>query len=188
MYYEKPKTTAEVIAPVDMDNGGTGNVEAGEGENNANKVVKEQDETEDDDDEAIETGTESGVTRSGRVITKPTRLIEEMGALASNDIGLSSAEEKYYDTMWKMSEMAFVGAGIGGGFVDTNELHVMKYKQAMASKDALKWEVAVEEEHECMLMHKVREPVPIEELPEGSKVLTSTWAMKKKGTGRTAHA
>jgi hypothetical protein len=80
---------------------------------------------------------------------KPMRLIEEIGAAASSgDIGLSKAEEKYYDTMWKMSEMAFVGTRIGGGFVDTNELHIMKYKEAMAGKDALKWEIAVEEEHE----------------------------------------
>jgi hypothetical protein len=146
--------------------------------------IKEQDEAEGDNKGAIATETNSGATRLGRVVMKLMRLIEEIGAAASSgDIGLSEAEEKYYDTMWKMSEMAFVGAGIGGGFVDTNELHVMKYKEAIAGKDAPKWEIAVEEEHECMMKHKVWEPVPIEELPKDSKVLTSTWAMKKKANG-----
>jgi hypothetical protein len=182
MYYEKPETTAEVIAPVEMDDDDTGDIEAGEGENKVTEHVEEQNEVE-EDEEVIATEVESGTTRSGRIVMKPTRLIEEIGAVANGGIGLSQAEEKYYDTMWKMSEMAFVGAGIGGGFVDTNELHVMKYKEAMAGKDAPKWEIAVEEEHERMMKHKVWEPVPIEELPKDSKVLTSTWAMKKKANG-----
>jgi hypothetical protein len=47
-----------------------------------------------------------------------------MGATASPyEIGLSAAEEKYYNATWKISETALVGAGIGGGFVDTSELH-----------------------------------------------------------------
>ena len=46
-----------------------------------------------------------------------------------------------------MNKMALVGAGIGGGFIDTNELHVTKYKEAMARKDADKWQKAVDEEH-----------------------------------------
>jgi hypothetical protein len=53
-------------------------------------------------------------------------------------------EEKYYDTMWKLSETAFVGAGIGGGFVDTSELHVMKFKEAMEGKDDTVFRVVTE--------------------------------------------
>ena len=34
-----------------------------------------------------------------------------------------------------------------------------------------------------MMQHCVWEPVPIEEVPEGSKILTSTWTMKKKPNG-----
>jgi hypothetical protein len=93
---------------------------------------------------------------------------------------LFSAEEKYYETMRKMSETAFVGAGIGGGFVDKHELHVMKFKEAKAGKDTVKWLKAVDEEHERMQKHQVWEPAPIEKLPKGSKVLTSTWSMKKR--------
>jgi hypothetical protein len=119
------------------------------------------------------------------VTFQPTRLIEEMGATASPyEIGLSAAEDKYYNAMWKMSETAFVGAGIGGGFIDTSELHVMKFKEAMSGKDKVQWQNAVEEEHQRMVKHKVWEPVSKDELPEGSKVLTSTWAMKKKANGK----
>jgi hypothetical protein len=85
--------------------------------------------------------------------------------------------------MWKMSETAFVGAGLGGGFVDTSKLHVMKFKEAMTGNDAVKWQKAVDEEHERRQKHRVWEPVPFKELPKGSKVLTSTWAMKKKANG-----
>jgi len=38
------------------------------------------------------------------------------------------------------TEFAFVGAGIGGGFDDTNELHVMKFDEAMNTPDKPKWE------------------------------------------------
>jgi hypothetical protein len=46
-----------------------------------------------------------------------------------------------------MSVVACVGAGIGGGFVNTNELHVMKYQQAMETEDKEQWTLAVKEEH-----------------------------------------
>jgi hypothetical protein len=76
-------------------------------------------------------------------------LINKIGATVSSyEIGLSVAEENYYNTMWKMSETAFVGAGLKGGFVDTSELHVMKFKEAMTGNNAAKWQKAVNEEHE----------------------------------------
>ena len=51
-----------------------------------------------------------------------------------NDMALTKAEEKYYDTIIKLrkygamseAEVAFVGARLGGGFTNTQELHVMK--------------------------------------------------------------
>ena len=45
------------------------------------------------------------------------------------EISLSVAECEYYNVMWKMGEMALVGAGIGGGFIDKNELHVISIKR-----------------------------------------------------------
>jgi hypothetical protein len=141
-------------------------------------------DTEEEEDEVLKEvqGGEDTMTRSGRVTSKLTRLIEEMGA-CSYEIRLFPAKQEYYNTMWKISKMALVGAGIGGGFIDTNELHVMKFKEAMAGKDSVQWQKAVNEEHERMQKHYVWEPVHIKELPKGLKVLTLTWAMKKKANG-----
>jgi hypothetical protein len=84
-------------------------------------------------------------------------------------------------------EIACVGTGIGGRFLNTHELHIMKYKQAMNTKDKKDCEEGVKEEHDRMLKHKVWEAVPRKAIPKGNKILTSTWAMKKKASG-TYHA
>jgi hypothetical protein len=47
---------------------------------------------------------------------------------------LTPAEERFYDAMRELSEMALIGAGIGGGFVNTEELHVMNYNEAIKSE------------------------------------------------------
>jgi hypothetical protein len=67
---------------------------------------------------------------------------------------LTQAEINYYQAMkefpdgeYDPGEIACVGAGIGGGFINTMELHVMKYDEAMAGKDKEAWKVAVEDEH-----------------------------------------
>jgi hypothetical protein len=46
-----------------------------------------------------------------------------------------------------MSEYAAVGARLGGGFENTNELRVMKYNKAIHCPDKEKWTKAVQEEH-----------------------------------------
>jgi Reverse transcriptase (RNA-dependent DNA polymerase) len=43
--------------------------------------------------------------------------------------------------------------------------------------------VAVDEEHDRMVKNKVWEAVPKSSVPKGAKILTSTWAMKKKASG-----
>jgi hypothetical protein len=75
--------------------------------------------------------------------------------------------------------MALIGAGIGGGFVNTEELHVMNYNEAIKLEND-KWDYAVKEEHDRIIDNKVFQPVPIEKIPEGTKRMTSAWAMKKK--------
>jgi hypothetical protein len=85
--------------------------------------------------------------------------------------------------MRELNEMALIGAGIGGGFVNTEELHVMNYNEAIQSEKD-KWDYAVKEEHDRMTDNKVFQPVPIDEIPEGTKIMTSAWAMKKKSNGR----
>jgi hypothetical protein len=56
--------------------------------------------------------------------------------------------------------MALIGAGIGGGFVNTEELQVMNYNEAIQSEKD-KWDYAVKEEHNRMTDNKVFQPVPV---------------------------
>lgn len=125
----------------------------------------------DDDDEPIR-------TRSGRSVNPPKKYLDEIGG-----VHLTPAEEHFYQKMFD-GEIACVGAGIGGGFNHTSELHVMKYDQAMASPDRDEWNKAVEAEHENLKHYNVFKPVLKSELPKGTKVIKSTWAMKKKANGK----
>jgi hypothetical protein len=84
--------------------------------------------------------------------------------------------------MRELNEMALIGAGIGGGFVNTEELHVMNYNEAIKSERD-KWDYAVKEEHDRMVNNKVWQSLPINEIPEGTKIMASAWAMKKKPNG-----
>jgi hypothetical protein len=77
-------------------------------------------------------------------------------------------------------EINCVGAGLGGGFQHTSELKPMKYRQAMMTKDKKRWEKAVEEEYERMSSHNVWQAVLRKDVPAAYKIITSTWAMKKK--------
>ena len=66
-----------------------------------------------------------------------------------NGAELTFAEINYYAIL-EGEEIACVGAGIDGGFSNTVELNVMKYKEAMSTCDSKRWKVSVEEEHERM--------------------------------------
>jgi hypothetical protein len=103
--------------------------------------------------------------------------------IAAHPIKITTAEVDYLLAMKELGELACVGAGIGGGFEHTSELHVLKYNQAMAGPDSDKWTKAVEEEHTRMIDNEVWKPVPSNQVPKDAKVLTSTWAMKKKSDG-----
>jgi hypothetical protein len=80
-------------------------------------------------------------------------------------------------------EYAAVGAGIGGGFENTNKLKVMKFDEALHGPDKIKWEKAVREEHNRMLKFNVWAAVRRKDISAATKVITSTWAMKKKTSG-----
>lgn len=107
------------------------------------------------------TGT---TTRSGRVVKRTTRLIEEHEGVS-------------------IDEIMAVGAGIGGGFTHTSELIPMKYEQAMAGPKAKQWGEAVDMEHKRMQNHAVFKAVKKQDVPKFAKILTSTWAMKQKADG-----
>ena len=45
----------------------------------------------------------------------------------------------------RRKEFAYVGAGIGGVFQNTKDIHVIKYKEAMEKNNKEYWEAEVEE-------------------------------------------
>ncbi len=72
------------------------------------------------------------------------------------------------------------GAGIAGGFTNTLELKVMKYHEAINRPGGKAWKEEVRKEHQRMINNGVFEPVMICELSKESKLIDTTWAMKKK--------
>ena len=158
-------------------------------------------EVEDDDRELVaeEDGTnDATTTRSGRVSRPVDRLIETGYA----DLHGSAVELRYLGNMAELDnpelsalhmteenleldlEGMLVGAGVGGGFQNTKELKVMNYRQAMASDDADAWIDEVKNEKERFDKYKVVKVVSREDVPEGAKIMTTTWAMKKKTSGK----
>ena len=111
------------------------------------------DDEEDDDGEAVPVDK---MTRSDRTVKTPSRLIKQAALVMTNDqayycaaiMTLSCLQTDGKDRQAleyvKSCEFACVGAGIGGGFHNTKELHVMKYKAAMETQDPYNWGVAVE--------------------------------------------
>jgi hypothetical protein len=81
-------------------------------------------------------------------------------------------------------EIQAVGAGLGGGFEHTDELKVMNYKQAMKSADAHLWVQEIKKEYERFEKFGVFTPVSKKDVPKDAKVMTTTWAMKKKTNGK----
>ena len=81
-------------------------------------------------------------------------------------------------------ELSVVGAGLGGGFANTSELKVMNYKEAMRSPDREQWTEEVGNEKRRFDKFGAVTPVPRSEVPAGSKIMTTTWAMKKKTNGK----
>jgi Reverse transcriptase (RNA-dependent DNA polymerase). len=101
---------------------------------------------------------------------------EEQLLEAYNVLGLFHSESEF-------GELACVGAGIGGGFVDTKELHVMTYKEAVTGPEQPYWLKAIEEERDRMMEHAVWKPIDKKQIPRGAKIIDCTWAMKKKSNG-----
>jgi hypothetical protein len=147
-------------------------------------------------DETTNSGNDNVVrTRSGRVTRPPVRLMDEMVGV------FTEAERKYYSTINAQNdfdakevaamagsniaeEVVAVGAGLGGGFEHTSELRVMKYEEAMQSNDKAKWNKAVEDEWNNFKEYGVFEAVKKSEVPNDAKFVSTTWAMKKKASGR----
>jgi len=158
--------------------------------------------TESDDEGGWQPNTCTYTFRTNNEVACTPYLIQEQGALgfscaeAVGHLKLSNQESNYCAALMNLScaetdehemeavdkihlqEYAYVGAGIGGGFQNTKELHVMKYKKAMRSPDKEEWDKAVDGKN--MQKYGVWTPVALQDLPPGTKILTTTWAMKKK--------
>ncbi len=76
-----------------------------------------------------------------------------------------------------------MGAGVGGGFSNTQELRVMKYHEVINGPDGELWKEEVKKEHKRMIDSRVFEPVNLSKMPDGVKLIDTTWAMKKKSSG-----
>jgi hypothetical protein len=83
----------------------------------------------------------------------------------------------------RVSKYINVGAGVGVGFTNTNELCMMKYHEAINGPDGKKWKAKVNTEHGRMVKSGVFEKVKLSKLPSDVKVIDTTWAMKKKSNG-----
>jgi hypothetical protein len=174
--------TIEFVAPV---SGAREGAEDTDDESKTEEAIKDDDD--DDDGGGRKATIQEAVTCAGRTISKPAHYIEEIGAASSNyKIGLNVSKIRYYASMREFPEGDFapgeidcVGAGLGGGFNNTSKLHVMKYKKAMATNNAQEWSQAVKQEHDHMVESGAWAAVPVENVPRGEKIITSTWAMKK---------
>eukprot|EP01082_Thalassiosira_pseudonana_P000277 g29.t1 g29 contig1:64548-67487(+) len=145
-----------------------------------------------DDDDAIATRQ----SRVGRVCRTPEWLKDYETKLVNSEPG-TFAEMRYlcllaechndelFTVMKAYNDMEtmLIGAGVGGGFSNTNELKVMNYKQAMASDDADEWNDEIGNEHKRFKKFNAVTVVKRKDLPKGAKVCTTTWAMKKKANG-----
>ena len=59
----------------------------------------------------------------------------------------------------------------------------MNYNSAMKTADKPKWYQVVNEEHKWMINMGVWEAVPRSNVPKDSKVISTTWVMKKNTNG-----
>lgn len=80
------------------------------------------------------------------------------------------------------SDVMGVGAA-SSNYNNTAELHVLNYKQAMNSSDREEWKKEVKREKERFDKSNAVSPVKRREVPRGTKIMTSTWAMKRKSNG-----
>ena len=81
-------------------------------------------------------------------------------------------------------EAGLLGAGLGGGFNNAKELRPIKYKEAISGADKEQWIKAIDEEWERMAKHNVFKAMKRKDVPEDENIVTNTWAMKKKASGR----
>ncbi len=92
-----------------------------------------------------------------------------------NVMGVNKDEEKVLeDSHNELFEFVNVGAGIGRGFLNTQELRVMKYHEAINGSDGKLWKTEVVKEYQRMIDSGVFEPVKLSKVPKGVKLIDTT--------------
>ena len=151
MYYRRERPDTEIIASTNdevpaapMQGAGESVGEAAENENETDGTGSDGESESSGSDDGSDSGWKPAgkTTRSGRTVQIPKRY-EDVGATA---LGLTAFETNYYAILQQQAEEEFepqeiacVGAGLGRGFENTTELHVIKYNEAMAGPDKVKW-------------------------------------------------
>ena len=64
----------------------------------------------------------------------------------------------------------------------TNQLRVMKFKEAMQS-DPKGWKAAVEDKYQRMEKNEVFKIIKRSKVPPNRRIISTTWAMKQKANG-----
>jgi hypothetical protein len=116
-------------------------------------------------------------TETEPLVVKETGYYDMFNVVDLTEVALSAMHHM------QTSGFANVGAGVGGGFEYTKELKVMNYKEAVNEPDGVHWQAEVENKSQQMVAHKVFEVVLCKDLPAGTKIIDSVWAMKKKSNG-----
>jgi hypothetical protein len=150
-------------------------------------VTKDDDDDDDDEDEDQDQEQDPDPDEDSDQEEDDLDESEMSAWLSEVHVVLTPAEEKFYAEMRGLNEyqdLGLIGAGIGGGFVHTSELKVMKYNEAMAGPNKKEWEKAVKEVHNKFKQYGVFETIKVDDIPTNAKVMTSTWAMKKKASGK----
>ena len=82
------------------------------------------------------------------------------------ETALTAAEQNYYFALSEYLEYGCVGAGIGSGILNTNELKVIGYDEAMQRKDKKQWLSSIDKEHDRMLKNKVWMVIKKKDVPK----------------------
>ena len=129
------------------------------------------------------------VLRYGRTIKPVNRLIKSISSMIESNSSIA-VDLRYLERMAELDvmevtalELSLVGAGVGGGFSNTSELKVLNFRQAMKGRDAKEWLKEVENEQNRFNKYNALTPVSQDLVPKDSKIMTTTWAMKKKANG-----
>jgi hypothetical protein len=142
--------------------------------NNTGDIVQEVDNAD---------GAPLQHTLLGRAVCAPLRLISKIDTLVAQGQHMATKlqpEYSFYSVMMQLDKdlgkLACMATVKGMG------LRLLAQCWA-ASADKDKWIKAMEEEHDRMVHQGVWKAVPPSEVPDDAKIITSTWANKKKSNG-----